>query len=67
MYKVHLFQYKSKFNTVFNVNPGTQGSSITYFFNEYILIKYSYFILDSTYLHKSVYIVCMNANARSLE
>jgi hypothetical protein len=25
MYKVHLFQYKSQFNNVFNVNPGNQG------------------------------------------
>jgi hypothetical protein len=25
MYKVHLFQYKSQFNTVFNINPGNKG------------------------------------------
>jgi hypothetical protein len=28
MFKVHLFQYKSQFNTVFNVNPGDQCSPI---------------------------------------
>jgi hypothetical protein len=32
MYKVHLFQYKSQFNNVFNVNPANQGSPITFFF-----------------------------------
>jgi hypothetical protein len=31
MYKVHLFKYKSEFNTVFNVNPGNQSSPITFF------------------------------------
>jgi hypothetical protein len=31
MYKAHLFQYKSQCNTVFNVNPGNQGSPITFF------------------------------------
>jgi hypothetical protein len=30
MYKVHLFQYKSQFNTVFNINPGNQGSPIIF-------------------------------------
>jgi hypothetical protein len=28
MYKVHLFQHKSQFNIVFNVNPGHQGFKI---------------------------------------
>jgi hypothetical protein len=26
MYKIDLFQYKSQFHYVFNVNPGNQGS-----------------------------------------
>jgi hypothetical protein len=30
MYKVHLFQYKSQFNTVFNVTPGNQCSPISF-------------------------------------
>jgi hypothetical protein len=31
MYKVHLFQYKSQFNTVFSVNQGTKASQSVYF------------------------------------
>jgi hypothetical protein len=31
IYKLHLFKYKSQFNTVFDVNPGNQGSPITFF------------------------------------
>jgi hypothetical protein len=27
---IDLFQYKSQFNNVFNVNPGNQGSPITF-------------------------------------
>jgi hypothetical protein len=30
MYKVHLFQYKSQFNNVLNVNPGNQGPPIIF-------------------------------------
>jgi hypothetical protein len=30
MYKVQLFQHKSQFNIVFNVNPGNQGSPINF-------------------------------------
>jgi hypothetical protein len=30
MYKVDLFQYKSQFHYVFNVNPGNQGSPFTF-------------------------------------
>jgi hypothetical protein len=30
MYKVYLFQYKYKFNTVFNVNPGNTSSPIIF-------------------------------------
>jgi hypothetical protein len=37
MYEVHLFQYKSQFNTVFNVNHGNQVSPTTYFVNYYNL------------------------------
>jgi hypothetical protein len=32
MYEVHLFEYKSQFNNIFNVNPGNQGSLIFFFF-----------------------------------
>jgi hypothetical protein len=32
MYEVHLFQYKSQFNTVFDINPGNQYSQITFIF-----------------------------------
>jgi hypothetical protein len=28
MYKVHLFQFKSQFNSIFNVTPVNQGSPI---------------------------------------
>jgi hypothetical protein len=34
MYKVHLLQYESKFNNVFNANPGNQGSLIILFFGK---------------------------------
>jgi hypothetical protein len=37
MYKVLLFQYKSQFNTVFNINPGNQASPIAFFFFYYFL------------------------------
>jgi hypothetical protein len=37
MYKVYLFQYKSQFNSVFNVNPGNQGSSTIFFIHQYIV------------------------------
>jgi hypothetical protein len=32
MCKEHLFQYKPKFNTVFNINPGIQGSPMTFIY-----------------------------------
>jgi hypothetical protein len=31
MYKIDLFQYKSQFHYVFNVNPGNQGSPFFFF------------------------------------
>jgi hypothetical protein len=41
MYKVHLFQYKSQFNTVFNVNPGNQDSPSPFLvFNHIIIVLY---------------------------
>jgi hypothetical protein len=41
MYKVDLFQYKSKFNNIFNINPGNQGSPITFY------TLYYYFIINA--------------------
>jgi hypothetical protein len=39
MYKIILFQYKSQFTKVFNVNPGNQGSPNTYLRNWALLEK----------------------------
>jgi hypothetical protein len=46
MYKIHLFQYKSQFNTVFKVNPGNQGSpKFLSVETEFLEVIYMVFIL----------------------
>jgi hypothetical protein len=48
MYKVHLFQYESQFNTVFNVNPGNQDSPMTFVFTPCKLSGKSNYLLENT-------------------
>jgi hypothetical protein len=40
MYKIDLFQYKSQFHYVFEVNPGNQGSPtfVVHFYDGYSLL-----------------------------
>jgi hypothetical protein len=53
MYKVDLFQYKSQFHYVFNVNPGNQGFR---FFLAQFLLLYTYcFISKYTTVTQTVY------------